>query len=173
MDITREDLAERFRTMSDEELLSRFGNDLTPLALEVATAELQSRGIEVPSSDGASEESIAVSDTEGGEGVEGGEYAEYDSDTEHPSTLEHDRAVVLVTVAEFWNPIEAQVLRACLESFGIPVHVWGEHLASGNILWSVAGGGTKLQVPREQEAEAREVIAAFQRGELVPSEQSE
>jgi hypothetical protein len=80
---------------------------------------------------------------------------------------------VLVTVAEFWNPIEASVVRACLESFGISVHVWGEHLASGNILWSVAGGGTKLQVPSEQEAEAREVIAAFQRGEIASSEQPE
>ena len=37
---------------------------------------------------------------------------------------------------------------------------------------SVASGGVKLQVPRNQAGQAHELIAAFRRGELAPKEDS-
>lgn len=49
MEVSREDLVERFRERSDEELLSHLrSRDLTPLAAEVAASTLNSRGLELP-----------------------------------------------------------------------------------------------------------------------------
>ena len=79
----------------------------------------------------------------------------------------------LMTVAEFWNPLEANVLRAYLESQGIFVHVWGEHLGVTHIFLSAASGGIRLQVPRDQVADAKEVIAAFERGDFAIEETPE
>jgi hypothetical protein len=78
-----------------------------------------------------------------------------------------------VTVAEFWNPIEASLLRTLLQSERIFVHMWGEHLGVAHTFLSVASGGIKVQVPRNQAAQARELIGAFRRGELALEEDSE
>ena len=149
VEISREQLAERFRALSDEELLSRLDRELTPLALEVATAELQSRGIEIPPK-------IATPEERG------------DADD-----AEDDAPVKLVTVAEFWNPIEASLARACLESCGIRAFVWGEHLGVAHTFLSVASGGMRVQVRSDQAAAAKEVLAAVKRGELAADEQPE
>lgn len=46
MEVSREELAVRFQEMSDEELLKHVrSGDLTPLAVEVATSILNSRGL--------------------------------------------------------------------------------------------------------------------------------
>jgi hypothetical protein len=149
VDISREELAERFRALSDEELLSRLDRDLTPLALEVAIAELQSRGIEIPRrSDVFGAPGVAVAD-------------------------EDDAPVDLVTVAEFWNPIEANLARATLESCGIRVFVWGEHLGVAHTFLSVASGGMRVQVRANQATEAKAILAAVKRGDFVTDEQSE
>src|SRR5262245_60020836 len=47
MDVSRDDLVMPFRDLSDEELLSRLrARTLTPLAVEVVSTELRTRGIE-------------------------------------------------------------------------------------------------------------------------------
>ena len=49
MEVSREELAKRLGEMSDEELLSHLrSGDLTPLAVEVATLTLNSRGLASP-----------------------------------------------------------------------------------------------------------------------------
>src|SRR5262245_45318365 len=106
MDVSKEDLAERFNGMSDDALVARVqAGTMTPLALEVALAELRSRGIDVAADIGTP--------------------AEHD-DSAEPSEDDID----LVTVARFTNPLKANILRACLESHGIFAFLWGEHLGT-------------------------------------------
>jgi hypothetical protein len=150
VDVSREALAARFQQLSDDELLSRVANRaLTPLALEVAGAELQARGLDA-SSEGETVDAIEIC-------LEGEDATEVD----------------LVTVAEFWNPMEANLLRGLLESKDVFVHLWGEHLGVAHTFLSVASGGMKLQVPVSQVAMAREIIAAFHRGELAMEDDGE
>jgi len=142
MDVSREELKERFREFSDEELLRHFqSGTLTPLAADVAAEALQLRGMEVPRAETSDTAAIP---------------------TEEPENLDVD----LDTIAEFWNPLQANLLRACLESHGIFAYVWGEHLGTANILLSVSGGGLRVQVRSDQVAQAKEIIAAFERGEF-------
>jgi hypothetical protein len=79
----------------------------------------------------------------------------------------------LVTVSVQWDPVKANLLRTLLESHGIFVHLWGEHLATANMFLSNAGGGTRLQVPGDQVSQARELIGAFERGELAVTDLSD
>lgn len=81
-----------------------------------------------------------------------------------------DDDIDLVTVAQFSNPLKASVLRACLESHGVFAYVWGEHLGVANIFLSIAGGGVRVQVRSDQVDQAREVIAAFERGDFALDE---
>jgi Putative prokaryotic signal transducing protein len=151
MDVSEADLTEHFRALSDEALLERLQEGtLTALALEVAEREAHSRGLELPP---APADPDAVADS--------GESDEPDDDID------------LVTVAQFANPLKANVLRACLESHGIFAYVWGEHLGVAHIFMSIAGGGVRVQVRSDQVAEAREVIAAFERGDFAIDEEPE
>ena len=85
---------------------------------------------------------------------------------------ERDRPddIDLVTVAILQDPLNANVLRACLESHGIFAYVWGEHLGIANIFLSVASGGIRVQVRSDQVDDARAVIAAFERGDFALEE---
>lgn len=155
MKISKEDLEERFRTLDDRTLLDRLqAGTLTPLATEVATAELRSRGIELPA-DNADEPH------------------EQEEPEEHDEPVELDPDVDLVSVARFSNVLEANVLRACLESHGIFAFVWGEHLGTAHIFLSIASGGVRVQVRQDQVEQAKEVIRAFQRGDLAIDENPE
>ena len=144
MEVSREELVNSVRELSDEELLARVktGN-LTDLGLDVAVSELRARGLEPPK----------IQTTRGSDAA-----AELDDET-----VDLD----LVTVARFSNPLKANVLRACLEAHGIFAFVWGEHLGTTHIVYSIAGGGVRVQVPGSQLAQAKEVMAAWERGELA------
>ena len=151
MDISEADLTKHFRELSDEALLERLrAGGLTPLALEVAEREARSRDLEIP--------------------VDESEDAE-DAAELHESDIPDD--VDLVTVAQFSNPLKANVLRACLESHGIFAYVWGEHLGVAHIFMSIAGGGVRVQVRSDQVDQAREVIAAFERGDFAIEDEPE
>lgn len=142
MNVSRDELRERFREFSDEELLRHLrSGTLTPLAAEVASEALRRRGIEPPPAEPPESAALAAQDQEEGE-------------------------IDLVTVAELQNPLQANLLRACLESRGIFAYVWGEHLGMANILLSIAGGGIRVQVRSDQAAQANEVIAAIEQGKL-------
>jgi hypothetical protein len=73
----------------------------------------------------------------------------------------------LVTVAQLLSPTEANVLRACLESRGIFAYIWGEHVAAAQVILPTTGGSARVQVRADQLAQAREVIAALDRGDLA------
>jgi hypothetical protein len=143
VEVSREDLVKRFENLSDEEVLQHFRSGmLTPLAIEVAADILRSRGVDplsAPEAPNSSMESVAGFD---GEGLD------------------------LVTVAVEWDPLKANLLRALLESHGIFAYVWGEHLATTHMFLSNAGGGSRVQVRSDQVAQARELLNAFERGEL-------
>ena len=109
------------------------------VAIEVVSTELRARGIEPPVDDSAV----------------------------HDDAQSVVLAGELFTVAEFWNPIEANLLRSLLESEGIFVHMWGEHLGVANPFLSAISGGMKVQVRSSQAAQAQELVAAFNRGELA------
>ena len=74
---------------------------------------------------------------------------------------------MLVTVASFHDSIEAQIVRALLESEGIPAMLADLNLVSANWAMSVAVGGVRVQVLAENLDEARKLVAAYHAGELA------
>jgi hypothetical protein len=153
MNVSKEELEERFRALTDQVLLERLqAGTLTPLATEVAAAELRSRGIEV--------EPAPETPDSGAPG-------------EHGESLDPQADVDLVTVAQFTNVVEANVLRNCPESHGVFAFVWGEHLGTANIFLSIVSGGVRVQVRQDQVERAKEIIAAVERGDLAIDEEPE
>jgi hypothetical protein len=142
MEVSREELATRFREMSDEELLSHLrSGDLTPLAVEVATLTLESRGLASSALPGPADASA---------------YAQDGS---------VDEEIDLVTVAEAVNAVEANVIRRLLESHEIFASVWGEHTPVSP--WAFLPGTLpRVQVRSDQVHQARELLAAMKRGDL-------
>lgn len=76
-------------------------------------------------------------------------------------------------VARFLNPTDAYVLRSCLEMAGVPAVVADAQLVQTNSLWAVALGGVRLLVPALYLDEAKEVLAAFNRGEFALSDRDQ
>jgi hypothetical protein len=131
------DLAEHFRDMTDDELMSRCSSgSLTEVAQSVASAELAVRGLAMPGPITA----------------------------EHETALD---AGGLQTVARFLNPTDAHIISACLEGTGVPSIVADANLVQMNSLWSIALGGVRVLVPASRVAEANDVIEAFNRGDLA------
>jgi len=149
MDVSEADLTKHFRELSDDALLEQLrAGTLTPFALEVAEREARSRDLEIPQAEPV--------------------------DTEADSQeIDIPDDVDLVTVAQFSNPLKANVLRACLESHGVFAYVWGEHLGVAHVFMSIAGGGVRVQVRSDQVDQAREVIAAFERGDFALDEEQD
>lgn len=71
----------------------------------------------------------------------------------------------LVAVEFFVSPWDAYICRGLLESEGVPSFVVNEHHVSVNWVWSQALGQVRVCVPRDLEAEAREVLSARDGGE--------
>src|SRR6476659_6478083 len=74
---------------------------------------------------------------------------------------------VIETVASFQDPVEAQIVRALLESAGIDAIVADLNLVTLDWPMAQALGGVKLQVPQADVAEAKRLIAAYRAGELA------
>lgn len=139
MEASREELTLSMQNMSNDELLRHLGSGaLTPLGVEVASTLLRARGIE-PSAPSTRPDTSS-------------------NDTDEESEL--------VTVAEYLSTTEAGLLRGCLESRGIYVHVWGEYVEGAQVVLPTAQGGAHLQVPRNQVEQAQAVIAAVERGDF-------
>ena len=71
-----------------------------------------------------------------------------------------------VTIERFLDPWEAHVVKARLVAEGIDATVSNDQLASD---WPIAFavGGAALRVPESDAARAREVIAAYRRGDYA------
>lgn len=131
-------LARHFHDISDRELLHRCSTgNLTDVARSIAYAELISRGLALPGTVNTAPETNEP----------------YEGDFE--------------TVAQFFNPIDAFLLAGSLEAAGIPPVVADSNLVQLNSLWAIAVGGIRIRVPAARVAEANEIIAAFQRGDLA------
>lgn len=131
-----QEVAERIRDMSDDELIQRFAaGTFTESATPIALAELAARGLPQP-------EPTPLAELE----------QPYEGD--------------YVTVGRFLNPTDAYVICSCLEAGGVPAIVADANLAQTNSLWAIAMGGARVLVPSMRVAEAREVIDAFNRGDF-------
>lgn len=73
---------------------------------------------------------------------------------------------MLTTVGRYFDPWEAHVLRARLESEGIPATVAGDQHIIANWPLSVALGGAALQVPSACLTQAQEIVADYHAGTL-------
>ncbi|HEX4859884.1 MAG TPA: DUF2007 domain-containing protein [Rhizomicrobium sp.] len=73
---------------------------------------------------------------------------------------------MLVTVARFRDPWEAEMFRGRLEAEGIPAFVIHQRLIAMNWSWSVALGGAKVQVLDEDAMDAGDVVARCRSGEF-------
>jgi hypothetical protein len=70
------------------------------------------------------------------------------------------------TIEAFSIPLEAEILRARLESDGIPAVVIDGNLVQTDWFLSNAVGGAKVQVPERYIERAREIISVMNSGEL-------
>ena len=75
-----------------------------------------------------------------------------------------------VIVARYLTPTEAHLYKSCLEGAGIPAEVGDANLLQANELLFSALGGASLRVPEAFVAEAKEVLAAFERGDFALDE---
>ena len=63
-----------------------------------------------------------------------------------------------VVIATYNHPAEAHIAKTKLESEGVEAFVLDEHMASINWHYTLAIGGVRLQVSREDEKRAREIL---------------
>jgi Putative prokaryotic signal transducing protein len=145
MEVTREQLAEKFKLYADDELreLVRSG-DLSELATEVARAELARRGI-----DAATPAAAAVTPS-----------AEEPGEPREP-VIDGD----LVEVARMLDPVEAEMVRGRLEAEGVPAMVADTNTA--HMLFRSLIGGVRVLVPEAYLDRAREILKADARGDYA------
>jgi hypothetical protein len=142
MEVTREQLSEKFKLYADEELRQLYrSGDLTPLAREVAAAELARRGVDIPPP-AAAPSPVAPEPAPAPE-------------------IEGD----LVEVARLLDPVEAEILRGRLEVEGVPAMVADTHAA--HVLFRSLIGGVRVLVPEAGLDRAREILKADARGDYA------
>jgi hypothetical protein len=152
MQVTKEDLVAQYQELSNSEILRRAqSGTLTPLAREVAREELRSRGVQFEANDKEKESLI-------------------EPDVADPTIEENPTGLGFVTIAHLVNPLRANLLRARLQSEGIVVHVFGEHLGAMHIFLSAGTGGIRVQVRSDQVVRAQEILADFDRIEQTVDE---
>ena len=72
--------------------------------------------------------------------------------------------------AHYLNPTDAHVICSCLVAGGVPAMVADANLVQMNDLLAFAVGGVRILVPTSHKAKAREILEAFDRGDLTLSE---
>jgi|TARA_B100001094_G_scaffold53089_1_gene48693 hypothetical protein len=70
-----------------------------------------------------------------------------------------------VTVFTAFNPVQAQIVSARLQTAGLDATVEGEAAALSMEGYSLATGGIRVQVPSAQEDEARRLIESDEENE--------
>jgi hypothetical protein len=145
MQPSRDELLQRFGDMTDAELLERLADDLTEQAREIALAEAARRGIYL--------EALGVSDRDAPIEVAPGHGP-------------------LKICARYVNPMNAQVLAACLQNAGLAARVMDSDTiyANGVLFGSLMLGGVRVMVPGSQLEDALKIRAAFDAGELAIDE---
>lgn len=127
-----------FDRLADEELLARVAaGGLTDEALALARAEIRARGLPLPAVPPAAP----------------------------PAALQDSGDWLLLERG--LSPTEAHLLCTCLQAAGLRASAGDTHLVQAHSLLSIAVGGACVRVPVGELAEAREVLAAFRRGEFA------
>jgi hypothetical protein len=133
----RRSLEETFRALADDELLRRCASgQLTEFAQSIALAELRARGLELPAEPHA------------------------------PPKAEQQYLGDWVMIARYLAYTEAHMLKSLLEAAGIPATLGDAHLVQTDALLIPAMRGASVRVPASCAAKAREVEAAFKRGDF-------
>lgn len=150
MSVSREELVERFRYMSDDELVRRLrSGGMTEMASAVARDELAQREIESPP-------------------------LRVDEDAPQApalKTAEDDAPVAVLTVCRLFEPERVGVIVALLESEGIPVFVPEANVARMTL--SALAGGIRVQVPASKYDEACAILNDFSTGALQATDEAE
>jgi hypothetical protein len=141
----REKVEARFRDMPDDLLLRQMGEDLTALEREVALAEAGRRGLYLD--------------------------ARRVTDRDAPLEVAPGHGPLEVC-ARYFNPMDAQVLAACLQNAGLAAHVMDADtiFASGALLGSLPRGGVRVVVPESQLEDALRIRARYDAGEFAIDE---
>jgi len=71
----------------------------------------------------------------------------------------------LLVLARFFVPTDAYVLKACLESNGVPAVVADAHLVQAYEFLTTAVGGVRVLVPESHFEQALQIHKAFEAGE--------
>ena len=79
----------------------------------------------------------------------------------------------LETIAQFNDPVDAQLLQGRLQAEGIPAFLADEHLIQANRLLSIALGGVRVQVAADDLSRAQTVMAALEAGDYALDEDSD
>ncbi len=79
----------------------------------------------------------------------------------------------LFTVAKYLEPIDAYIAVGCLVAAGVPAVVADAHLAQADFRYIPAMGGVRVQVPEVHLVLARQVLAAYERGEYALSDDAD
>lgn len=79
----------------------------------------------------------------------------------------------LLTAATYYVPTDAHIVQGCLVAAGIPAVVADDQLVQVDSLLTAALGGVRILVPEIYLQEAKEVIAAFNRGEFELDDQTD
>jgi hypothetical protein len=142
----RTELKVRFEQMDDDELLRRYrSGDMTAVAMDVAAAELATRGLstEMPSASPATEEVVLDDEVTGD----------------------------LVCLTRTGSPVHAELLCGLLGSEGIHAVAADANLVRVNSVWTQALGGIRVMVRESDVVHARDVLEAFRRGDFtLPSD---
>lgn len=70
-----------------------------------------------------------------------------------------------LAVATYYLPTDAHIVRGCLAAAGVPAMVADDQLVQTDSLLTPALGGVRILVPQAYWQQARDVIAAFERGD--------
>jgi hypothetical protein len=73
-------------------------------------------------------------------------------------------------VARCLVPTQAHVVKGCLQAAGIDAIVADDQHVQADFLLAAAIGGARVLVPAQQLVQAREVLAAYERGDLALAE---
>ena len=133
-------LLAHFESLSDAELILRIqSGGLTEDAQQIALAEARTRGLhaEPPSEEAGVEPDDAAQEGE------------------------------MVMLERGLSPQEAQILSGFLASAGINADAGDTNIVQANALLTIAVGGASLRVPASRLQEARDLLAAFRRGEFA------
>lgn len=151
MTVTRESLVDHFVRLSDDELLSEFkSGELTALAHDVATAELQRRR-----------------DIDLSQGKPGTPPPSVQPDIGAASSSED-----LVLVARFNDPVSAYLLQSRLDAEGIPAII-ADAFAYQNMPFGAGVGGIRVLVPESYCERAAEIKSDIDRGDYKLDDKAE